>query len=75
MSEPTNSRDAEHQPVAGQILYGVEQAARVLGISAKFLRVCIGRGELRTRRCGTRLLLHRRELEKFAEHDHSGIAT
>jgi excisionase family DNA binding protein len=57
-------------PVADQILYSVEQSARVLGVSARLLWAFIGRGELRTRRLGTRVLIHRRELEKFALRDH-----
>lgn len=60
--------------VPGQLLFGVEQAARILGISAKLVRVYIDRGELKTRRCGTRVLLHRDTLEKFSRRDHAGIA-
>jgi excisionase family DNA binding protein len=58
------------EPVSGQLLYSVEQAGRVLGLSARLLWSFIQRGELRTRRVGSRVLVHRRELEKFALRDH-----
>lgn len=59
------------EPVAGQILYAVPQAARVLGVSARTIWGFIAAGELRVRRLGTRVLIHRRDLEKFALHDHA----
>jgi len=58
------------EPVIGQLLYSVEQAARVLGLSPRLLWTFIQRGELRMRRVGTRVLVPRRELEKFSLHDH-----
>lgn len=58
------------EPVTGQLLYSIEQAARVLGISARLLWAFVQRGQVRTRRIGARVLLHRRELEKFALRDH-----
>ena len=58
-------------PVADQILYGVAQGALILGISTRLCWAFIQRGELRTRRIGTRVLVHRRELEKFALRDHA----
>jgi excisionase family DNA binding protein len=64
----------DHGVVIGQLLYGIEQAARVLGVSSKLVRVYVARGELRTRRLGARVLIPRAELEKFARHDHGGVA-
>ncbi len=61
------------EPVRDQLLYGVDQAAQILGISSKLVRVYIDRGELRTRKCGTRVLVHRRELERFSLRDHEGV--
>lgn len=58
------------EPVAGQLLYAVPQAARVLGISARLLWTFIARGEVKTRKIGSRVVVHRRDLEKFAVHDH-----
>lgn len=58
------------EPVHGQLLFSVEQAARVLGISPRLLWTFVQRGEVQTRRIGARVLIHRRELEKFALHDH-----
>jgi excisionase family DNA binding protein len=75
-SEPEPERKSGEQraldkaPVADQILYSVEQSARVLGVSARLLWAFVQRGELRTRHVGTRVLVHRRELEKFALRDH-----
>jgi excisionase family DNA binding protein len=62
--------DQERTTVPGQILYSVPQASRVLGISPRLCWAFVQRGELKTRRCGTRVLIHRRDLEKFALHDH-----
>lgn len=67
-AETQQARERPCEP--GQLLYSVPQAARVLGISPRLCWTFINRGELRTRRCGTRVLVHRRELEKFALHDH-----
>src|SRR5712691_3095057 len=61
------------EPVVDQLLYAVPQAARVLGVSARLLWTFVQRGELRTRRIGVRVLIHRRELEKFARCDHEGL--
>ena len=57
--------------VPGQILFSVPQAARVLGLSPRLCWTFVQRGELRSRRVGRRLLIHRRELERFALKDHS----
>ena len=55
----------------GQLLYSVPQAARVLGLSPRLVWAFVAGNRLRTRRIGTRVLIHRRELEKFALHDHA----
>jgi excisionase family DNA binding protein len=49
----------------------VAQAARVLGLSPRLVWAFVASNQLKTRRVGTRVLIHRRELEKFALHDHS----
>jgi excisionase family DNA binding protein len=59
------------EPVNGQLLYSVDQAARILGLSPRLLWTFVASNQLKTRRCGTRVLIHRRELEKFALHDHA----
>jgi hypothetical protein len=61
----------ERGPVAGQLLYRVENAARILDISPRLLWTFIGRGEVRTRRVGTRVLVPRKELERFSLRDHN----
>lgn len=62
---------ADKPPVADQLLYSVEQAAAVLGISPRLVWTFINSAELKTRRIGTRVLVPRKELEKFALHDHA----
>ena len=59
------------EPVTGQLLYSVEQAARVLGLSPRLVWSFVASNQLKTRRVGTRVLVHRRELEKFALLDHA----
>ena len=70
MSIATTEQKREKEPVPDQILYSVEQAARVLGVSPRLIWSFVATSELKSRRVGTRVLLHRRELEKFALHDH-----
>ena len=60
------------RPVEGQLLYGVEQAARILGIGSRMLWLYIASGEISIRKIGARTLIHRVELEKFARRDHAG---
>lgn len=67
-AQPNNER---RDPVLGQVLYGVEQGARILGISPRLLWVFVECGEVKTRRVGTRVLIHRKELERFALRDHA----
>jgi len=62
---------AETDPVTGQLLFSVPQGARVLGVSPRLLWLFVERGEIKTRRVGTRVLIHRREIEKFALRDHA----
>jgi excisionase family DNA binding protein len=59
-------------PVTGQLLYSVEQAARVLGVSPRLVWSFVACGELKRTLLGTRVLIHRRELEKFSLRDHEG---
>jgi excisionase family DNA binding protein len=60
--------------VIGQLLYSIPQASRVIGISERLCWIFVQRGEIRTRRVGSRVLIHRRELERFALRDHKGTA-
>ncbi len=61
------------QPVEGQLLYAVPQAAAVLGMSESMVWFYIKTRELRTRRVGVRVLVPRAELVRFANKDHKGI--
>jgi excisionase family DNA binding protein len=66
----------EHdEPVVGQILYPIPMGARTLGISDRMLWGFIAKGEIKTRKCGSRVLIHRSELEKFARADHDSPET
>jgi excisionase family DNA binding protein len=67
----TQTERRDKTPVADQLLYSVEQAARVLGLSPRLVWNFVACAELRTRRVGTRVLIHRKELEKFALKDHT----
>ena len=62
---------APKEPVTGQLLYSVGQAARVLGLSPRLVWSFVASNQLKTRRVGTRVLVHRRELEKFSLRDHA----
>jgi excisionase family DNA binding protein len=55
-----------------QLLYGVPAAAIILGISPRLGWELVHSGELPSRRIRGRRLVHRRELEKFANKDHEG---
>ena len=52
------------------ILMSKKSAAQALGISLRTLEYLIDRGDLKARRIGRRVLIERRELERFARHDH-----
>ena len=67
---PKDKTAPAKEPVRDQLLYPVPLAARVLGLSDRLIWGFIDHGEIKTRRVGTRVLIHRRELEKFAAHDH-----
>jgi excisionase family DNA binding protein len=69
--QKTDKETLVREPVTGQLLYSVEQAARVLGLSPRLVWSFVAKNQLKTRRVGTRVLVHRRELEKFSLHDHA----
>lgn len=53
-----------------KLLVTRKEAALMLSISLRFLEGLIGRKELRARRLGRRVLIERRELERFVRRDH-----
>ena len=71
MSATTTKPRSEKAPVHGQLLYSVQQAARILGVSPRLVWQFVASNQLRTRRVGTRVLIHRQTLERFALHDHA----
>jgi excisionase family DNA binding protein len=58
-----------------KFLYSVKDTAGSLGISQRAIWEYIRRGELPIRKIGRRVLIHRREIEKFANKDHKGVRT
>jgi excisionase family DNA binding protein len=53
-----------------RLLFGVRDAAASLSVSDRMLWALIAAGEIKVRHIGTRTLVHRRELERFANRDH-----
>lgn len=53
-----------------RLLVSRREAAVLLGLSVRTLDNLVLRGELRVRRIGRRVLVERRELERFARRDH-----
>lgn len=53
-----------------KLLFGKKDCARILGISVRTLENLIASRQLSVRRIGRRVLVHRRDLETFARHDH-----
>lgn len=56
-----------------QLLIGRREAAKLLGLCVRTVDTLIARGELRVRRVGRRVLIHHRDLEKFAARNDSRI--
>lgn len=56
-----------------KLLYTRAEAAEMLSFSVATLDVAIARGMLRARRAGRRVLIEKRELEKFSRADHPRI--
>jgi excisionase family DNA binding protein len=54
-----------------KILYSRKEAAYAMSVSCRSLDNWIAEGELKVRRIRGRVLVHRSELEKFAERDHA----
>jgi len=57
-----------------QLLYERGEAARILNISVRLVDYYIAEGEIAARRFGRRVLISRKELERFARRDHGGRA-
>jgi excisionase family DNA binding protein len=56
-----------------KLLFTRKEAAEMLSLSVATLDVAIARGMLRARRQGKRVLVEKRELEKFSRADHPRI--
>jgi excisionase family DNA binding protein len=55
--------------VTSRILYSREEAAEALSLSISTIDVMIGRGMLRARRHGRRVLIHHSEIERVSRMD------
>jgi excisionase family DNA binding protein len=53
-----------------KLLYDRKTAAVALSISVRSLDYLISGGQLKTRRIGRKVLIHRSELKRFAQGDH-----
>lgn len=56
-----------------KFLYSRNEAAEALGLSLATIDVLVGRGMLRTRRQGKRVLIPQEEIERFAKREHASI--
>jgi len=57
----------DRYPYAPRLAYSVDEAAHAISISRTELYRMVKRGDLRARRCGQRILISRRELERYLE--------
>lgn len=67
---PTPSHLARETSRFATLLFSQKEAARILGISLRTLQNLIATRQIRVRRIGRRVLVHRKDLEAFARHDH-----
>ena len=58
------------QSLDEKILFDRKSAALALSISVRSLDYLIAGGQLKTRRIGRKVLVHRSELRRFAQADH-----
>jgi excisionase family DNA binding protein len=56
-----------------KLLFSREEAAEMLSLSLSTLCVVINRGMIRVRRNGRRVMIEKREIEKFSRTDHARI--
>jgi len=56
-----------------RLLFSEKESAYTLGVSVRTVQTLISTGALRAQRIGRRVLIHRRELEKFAHQDHPTV--
>lgn len=56
-----------------KLLFSRVEAAEMLSLSLSTLNVAIGRGMLRVRRHGRRVMIEKREVERFSRTDHPRI--
>jgi excisionase family DNA binding protein len=72
MARPDNAPiSTPSHPPAPRLLYDRKTAATLLSISVRSLDYLIAEGSIRVRRLGGRVLITRKELERFADHDRS----
>jgi excisionase family DNA binding protein len=76
MASATKSRSSAIPPQVSRpqkLLYSRVEAAEMLSLSVSTLDVAMGRGMLRFRRAGRRVLIEKRELERFSREEHAPI--
>jgi hypothetical protein len=57
-------------PIAPRLLYSRKSAALALDLSVRTLDYLIAKGQVKTRRVGTRIMIPALDLERFASEDH-----
>lgn len=72
LREQLSPREGGMAP-AQKALFTKKEAAAMLSTSVSTLDVAIARGMLRARRQGRRVLIHRKEIDRFAKADHLRI--
>lgn len=56
--------------MSDRVMYSRKEAAEYIGVAVSTLDVAIGRGLMRARRIGRRVLVHQSELDRFVRADH-----
>jgi excisionase family DNA binding protein len=69
-AERQPGRSRVKAPAIARLLYPRKDAAHMLGISVRALDYLIANKKINFRRIGSRVLIHHRELEKFASANH-----
>ena len=69
---PTSAPRPAASPTVEKLLYDRKSAAYVLSISLRSLDYLIANKQIKVRRIGGKVLIHKNELKRFAAADHCG---
>jgi excisionase family DNA binding protein len=65
-----NDLRADISLASNKLLFSQKEAASILGVSLRTLQNLVFAKHLPIRRIGRRVLVHRKDLQDFARHDH-----